>query len=176
MHLYLSHWMIFWHKITSHWIDQHGSYIRIQIVNGLQKKLWMDWNLTCQLMEVSVQYQLTIKQQLSGRCTSEEYLKSITFLYRTDNLQWSKIYFLFKHGICQFSVSFIFVGISFHFLKKICFIIYKWPEKGCTNLNFQFLNYEICYFIDLTKINFLLHLSWVMMLHVKVYGLNYHFS
>lgn len=83
MHLYLSHWMIFWHKITSHWIDQHGSYIRIQIVNGLQKKLWMDWNLTCQLKEVSVQYQLTIKQQLSGRCTSEEYLKSIAFLYTT---------------------------------------------------------------------------------------------
>lgn len=100
----------------------------------------------------------------------------ISIHYRTDNLQWSKIYFLFKHGICQFSVSFIFVGISFHFLKKICFIIYKWPEKCCTNLNFQFLNYEICYFIDLTKINFLLHLSWVMMIHVKVYGLNYHFS
>lgn len=84
MHFYLSRWMNFWQKKTSHWIDQLGSYIRIRLVNGVQKKLWMDWNLTCQLLEVSVQYhQLSIKQQLSGRCTSEEYLKSIAFLYTT---------------------------------------------------------------------------------------------
>lgn len=45
----------------------------------------------------------------------------ISIHYRTDNLQWSKIFFLFKQGICQFSVSFIFVGISFHFLTKNMF-------------------------------------------------------
>lgn len=45
----------------------------------------------------------------------------ISIHYRTDNLQWSKIYFLSKQGICQFSVSFIFVGISFHFLTKNMF-------------------------------------------------------
>lgn len=42
----------------------------------------------------------------------------ISIHYRTDNLQWSKIYFVFSQGIYLFSVSFIFVGISFHFLTK----------------------------------------------------------
>lgn len=121
MHFYLSRWMNLWHKKTSHWIDQLGSYIRIRLVNGVQKKLWMDWNLTCQLMEVSVQYhQLPIEQQLSRKVYLGGVFKihHISIHYRTDNLQWSKIYFVFSQGIYLFSVSFIFVGIGFHFLTK----------------------------------------------------------
>lgn len=49
----------------------------------------------------------------------------ISIHYRTDNLQWSKLIFV-KQETCLFSVSFIFVGISFHFSKRYkCFIIYK---------------------------------------------------
>lgn len=59
----------------------------------------------------------------------------ISIQYRTDNLQWSKL-FLFKQETCLFSVSFIFVGISFRLSKKyICFTNYRGGRKGCTHFN-----------------------------------------